>query len=61
MTQSARTPIRILVVEDEIDIQELLVLHLGREGYHIDSVKNKKTTLETLQNKNTEFALFLLN
>jgi len=61
MTQSARTPIRILVVEDEIDIQELLVLHLGREGYRVDSVGNGEAALEALRDENAEFALFLLD
>ena len=31
-------PVRVLVVEDEPNIRELVCLHLGHEGYTCDAV-----------------------
>ena len=38
----------ILVVEDELDIQNLMCLHLSREGYHVDSVQTGKEAYDML-------------
>jgi DNA-binding response OmpR family regulator len=39
---------RILVVEDERDIRELVLLHLKREGYVVDSAENGEEGLRLL-------------
>lgn len=46
MTQP--TPSRILVVEDELDIRDLIVLHLKRDGYAIESVTDGEDALRRL-------------
>lgn len=38
----------ILVVEDELDIQNLMCLHLSREGYHVNSAQNGKEAYNML-------------
>src|SRR5438552_10445338 len=40
------TTARVLVVEDEPHIRELVCLHLGLEGYQCDGVGDGKTALE---------------
>jgi len=40
---------RVLVVEDENDIRDLIVLHLGREGYQVEAVSNGKDAMERLE------------
>ena len=39
------TPTRVLVVEDERNIRELVCLHLGHEGYMCDAVNDGKEAL----------------
>jgi DNA-binding response OmpR family regulator len=48
---------RILVVEDENDIRELIVMHLSREGHHVDSCANGKDALEKLNAGNYDLAV----
>jgi DNA-binding response OmpR family regulator len=42
----AATMTRVLVVEDEVNIRELVCLHLRHEGYACDDVGDGKTALE---------------
>lgn len=42
---------KVLVVEDETDIRELIVLHLTREGHRVDAVGNGLEALEYLSQK----------
>lgn len=39
---------RVLVVEDESDIRELIALHLGRDGYDVDTCSNGREALSKL-------------
>src|SRR5437667_1793073 len=39
-------PVRVLVVEDEPHIRELVCLHLGLEGYQCDAVGDGRAALE---------------
>jgi DNA-binding response OmpR family regulator len=41
----ATTPARVLVVEDEVNIRELVSLHMRHEGYACDGVGDGKTAL----------------
>lgn len=41
-----KEPTRVLVVEDEPHIRELVCLHLGLEGYHCDGVGDGKVALQ---------------
>src|SRR5262245_28600507 len=41
----ATTPTRVLVVEDEPNIRELVCLHLGHEGYVCEGVGDGKAAL----------------
>lgn len=50
---------KILIVDDEIEIRELLNYNLTREGYEISEASNGKEALKTLENK--EFDLILLD
>jgi DNA-binding response OmpR family regulator len=45
MTQTVSAPARVLVVEDEPNIRELVCLHLGLEGYACDAVGDGKSAL----------------
>jgi len=40
---------RILVVEDEADIRDLIVLHLSREGHLVDSCDNGAAALQQME------------
>lgn len=42
---------RVLVVEDEADIRDLILLHLKREGYEIDGVATGEEALDRLKNQ----------
>lgn len=44
------TKSRILVVEDENDIRELIVLHLSREGHEVEATSSGLEALEKLKN-----------
>ncbi len=39
---------RILVVEDEMDIRELMGLHLGREGYQVEAVADGESGMKKI-------------
>jgi DNA-binding response OmpR family regulator len=52
-------PPRVLVVEDEPHIRELVCLHLGLEGYRCDAVGDGATALERA--KSTPFDLLVLD
>lgn len=47
----------ILVVEDELDIQNLMCLHLSREGYHVDSVQTGKEAYNMLSNHSYQLVI----
>src|SRR5437773_8284708 len=52
-------PVRVLVVEDEPHIRELVCLHLGLEGYQCDAVGDGPTALERADA--TRFDLLVLD
>src|SRR5213083_1429242 len=52
-------PPRVLVVEDEPHIRELVCLHLGLEGYRCDAVGDGRTALERAES--TRFGLLVLD
>ena len=52
-------PARVLVVEDEPHIRELVCLHLGLEGYQCDGVGDGRTALERAES--TRFDLVVLD
>ena len=52
-------PPRVLVVEDEPHIRELVCLHLGLEGYRCDAVGDGATALE--RTESTRFDLLVLD
>ena len=47
----------ILVVEDELDIQNLMCLHLSREGYHVDSAQTGKHAYNMLSNHSYQLVI----
>ncbi len=47
----------ILVVEDELDIQNLMCLHLSREGYHVESVQTGKEAYNMLSNHSYQLVI----
>lgn len=52
---------RILVVEDNDDIRDLLVQLLNEEGYEVDSAQNGKEALEKLASRPSDPSLILLD
>jgi len=52
-------PVRVLVVEDEPHIRELVCLHLGLEGYQCDAVGDGPTALERAES--AHFDLLVLD
>lgn len=50
---------KILVVEDEIDIRDLIVLHLGREGNLVEACSNGREAIEKITHG--EFDLVVLD
>lgn len=50
---------RILVVEDETDIRELIVLHLSREGHRVEACGNGLEAMRQLESQ--EFDLIVLD
>lgn len=45
----SKSAAKILVVEDEKDVRDLMILHLKREGYEVTAVETGETVLETLE------------
>lgn len=55
-------PIRILVVEDDAEINLLVSTYLGKEGFDIDSVKDGQEAFERLNGREaTEYQLVVLD
>ncbi len=50
---------KVLVVEDEIDVRDLLVLHLEREGYRVEIAEDGKSGLQKLSE--SSFDLIVLD
>jgi DNA-binding response OmpR family regulator len=59
MTAPLTTPPRVLVVEDEANIRELVCLHLGHEGYSCDGVGDGTTAL--VRSESERFDLMVLD
>lgn len=57
-TQPTLNKKKILVVEDESDIRDLMVLHLSREGYSIHAIADGEAGMSEVQNP---FDLFVLD
>ncbi len=51
--------IKVLVVEDEVDVRELLILHLKREGYEVVATEDSEKAL--LECTHQSFDLFILD
>lgn len=56
MTNNARRG-RVLVVEDEEDIRNLIVMHLSREGHEVQSCANGREALRLLKNEKFNLAV----
>ena len=50
---------QVLVLEDETDVRELLVIHLKREGYDVQSFEDAEEALDAFQNN--KFDLLILD
>jgi DNA-binding response OmpR family regulator len=50
---------QVLVLEDEADVRELLVLHLKREGYEVQSFEDAEEALQAFQK--SKFDLLILD
>jgi two-component system phosphate regulon response regulator PhoB len=48
---------RVLVVEDEEDIRNLIVMHLGREGHEVQSCMNGRDALNLLKKEKFDLAV----
>ncbi len=48
---------RVLVVEDELDIRQLVVLHLKREGYDVDEVGDGEQARDLLTTRQYEMVI----
>jgi two-component system phosphate regulon response regulator PhoB len=53
---AASTP-KVLVVEDETDIRELIELHLGRERYEVDAVADGEEALKRLASESYDLLI----
>jgi two-component system phosphate regulon response regulator PhoB len=51
---------RLMLVEDELDIQDLIALHLKREGYTVDCVADGEEALRKLRKQDPSLAYDLL-
>jgi two-component system phosphate regulon response regulator PhoB len=52
---------KILIVEDESDIRELISLHLQREGYRVDEVADGESGLSRIGVSDSEYDLLILD
>lgn len=59
MAGTPGAPARVLVVEDEVNIRELVCLHLRHEGFVCDAVADGRTALDRLQTE--PYDLFVLD
>lgn len=50
--------IKILLVEDEIDILNLMKLHLERNGYNVTSITNAEEALEKINTQHFDIGIF---
>src|SRR5262245_41331099 len=57
--KSMTAPARVLVVEDETQIRELVCLHLSHEGYQCDGLADGKRALE--QSEKERYDLMVLD
>lgn len=57
---NAPKKVRILLVEDELDIQDLICLHLKREGYLVEAVADGEQAVNVLR-KDSAFDLLVLD
>ena len=60
MTSIANRP-KILVVEDEQDIRELIALHLQREGFQIEEVDGGEKAIRLLETQADAYALAIFD
>lgn len=56
---ASATPSKILVVEDEVDVRDLISLHLRRDGYEVKVAEDGELALEIL--KSERFDLIVLD
>lgn len=47
----------ILIVEDELDIQNLMCMHLSREGYHVESAQTGKEAYNMLSDHSYQMVI----
>ena len=48
---------KILIVEDEQDIRDLLIFNLQKEGFKVDSVDNGDSALSLIRKSNFDLVL----
>ena len=49
---------RVLIVEDEFDVRELLALHLKRDGFEVTAVENGEVALKLCSENSFDVAVF---
>ena len=52
---------KILIVEDEQDIRDLLIFNLQKEGFKVDSVDNSDSALSLIRKSNFDLITFNQN
>jgi len=52
---------KILIVEDEQDIRDLLIFNLQKEGFKVDSVDNGDSALSLIRKSNFDLITFNQN
>jgi len=52
---------KILVIEDENDISDLITLHLNREGYQVEAAFNGEEGLQKIASATLPFDLIILD
>jgi DNA-binding response OmpR family regulator len=57
----ARKSTNVLVVEDEVDVRNLMMLHLEREGYNATGVEDSEKALQLIQQSESHFDLLVLD
>ncbi len=46
--------VRVLVIEDEVDIRQVLAYALADEGYHVDEASNGEAALELIERQHPD-------